>query len=109
MGYKSKRILYIYKKLLSKHHVNVKNLSEFFSTNERTIQRDIEDINTFLKDYDQTVLYEKATHDYYISHKNIKYSNTDINIHATYEMTYQVFKKLNKQFERFCCKVKKYS
>ena len=43
MGYKSKRILYIYKKLLSKHHVNVKNLSEFFSTNERTIQRDIED------------------------------------------------------------------
>lgn len=101
MGYKSKRILYIYKKLLSKHHVNVKNLSEFFSTNERTIQRDIEDINTFLKDYDQTVLYEKATHDYYISHKNIKYSNTDINIHATYEMTYQVFKKLNKQYETY--------
>ena len=48
MGYKSKRILYIYKKLLSKHHVNVKNLSEFFSTNERTIQRDIEDINTLV-------------------------------------------------------------
>ena len=104
MGHKSKRILHIYKKLLSKQRVNVKNLSEFFNTNERTIQRDIEDINAFLKNYNQTVLYEKSTHDYYIAHKNKKHSNTDINIHATYEMTYQVFKQLNRQYETYVVK-----
>lgn len=59
MGHKTKRILYIYKKLLSNHHVNVKHMAQFFNTNARTIQRDIQDIKSFLNEQNQTILYEK--------------------------------------------------
>lgn len=100
MGHKTKRVLYIYKKLLSRHRVNVKNLSNFFNTNERTIQRDIEDIKAFLKEQNQTVLYDNTTHDYYIAY-NEMFNNSDINIHATFEMTYQVYKQLKKQYETY--------
>ncbi|EEQ81013.1 hypothetical protein STAWA0001_0313 [Staphylococcus warneri L37603] len=56
MGHKTKRILYIYKKLLSNNRVNVKHMSKYFNTNERTIQRDIEDIKTFLSEQNLLII-----------------------------------------------------
>lgn len=96
MGHKTKRILYIYKRLLSNHHVNVKHMAQFFNTNTRTIQRDIQDIKSFLNEQNQTVLYEKATCNYYITHQSVL-DDDHIQMHATFEMTYQVYRQLNKE------------
>ncbi|MCG1081225.1 HTH domain-containing protein [Staphylococcus epidermidis] len=100
MGYKTKRILYIYKRLLSNHHVNVKHMAQFFNTNIRTIQRDIQDIKSFLNEQKQTVLYEKTTCNYYIAHQSVL-DDDHIQTHATFEMTYQVYRQINKQYETY--------
>ncbi|KKI55795.1 MULTISPECIES: HTH domain-containing protein [Staphylococcus] len=100
MGYKTKRILSIYKKLLSNHHVNVKHMAGFFNTNERTIQRDIKDIKSFLNTHNQTIIYEKSTCNYYLSHQFTQ-DDDPTYINVTYEMTYQLYRQLNKQYETY--------
>ena len=100
MGHKTKRILYIYKKLLSNHHVNVKHMAQFFNTNTRTIQRDIQDIKSFLNEQNQTILYEKTTCNYYIAYKNA-FDDDYIQTNVTYEMTYQVYRQINKQYDTY--------
>lgn len=106
MGHKTKRILYIYKNLLSNKRVNVKHMSKFFNTNERTIQRDIEDIKQFLNEQNRTILHERATYNYYIAQKHQIKDNED-NIHVTYEMTYDIYKELKKQYETYVIQKKK--
>lgn len=93
VGHKTKRILYIYKKLLSNNRVNVKHMSKYFNTNERTIQRDIEDIKTFLSEQNQTILHEKSTNNYYITHNHYR-NNDEININVTFEMNYDIYRQL---------------
>jgi transcriptional antiterminator len=100
MGNKTKRILLIYQKLLSHRPVNVKHMAQYFDTNERTIQRDIQDIKSFLNDQHQTLLYEKTTANYTITHKNN--DNTDQTyINIIFEMTYQLYRQLNKQYDTY--------
>lgn len=75
-------------------------MAQFFNTNIRTIQRDIQDIKSFLNEQKQTVLYEKTTCNYYIAHQSVL-DDEHIQTHATFEMTYQVYRQINKQYETY--------
>lgn len=48
--FKSSRVLFIYSKLLHSQRVNKKELSMIFNVNQKTIQRDIEDIRTYINE-----------------------------------------------------------
>ena len=81
-------------------------MAQFFNTNARTIQRDIQDIKSFLNEQNQTVLYEKSTCNYYIAHQSVL-DDDHIQRHSTFEMTYQVYRQLNKQYESYITQKKR--
>lgn len=84
---KSKRILNIYTKLLDGEGVNKKKMADKYSVNQRSIQRDIDDIRSFL--YDQIidsdgcdfcddVVYNKKEKKYFMQrNKNDKFTNSE--------------------------------
>ncbi|MGV3243169.1 transcriptional regulator [Staphylococcus sp. 11261D007BR] len=97
MGSKVKRVLSIYSKLLNNNHVNVKELSKELEEHPRSIQRDLEDIRSFLRDNQQLLLYEHKTHNYYVSDQSGAQNNENV-ITATFEMTYQLYQLLKQQY-----------
>lgn len=100
MGDKTKRILYIYTNLISNRYVNVKNMSKVLNTNVRSIQRDLSDIQEYLNENNRILLYEPSHHNYYVSLKNNK-DETEAQMNVTFEVTYQLYRRLKKQYESF--------
>lgn len=78
---KTNRVLEIYLKLLGEEKVNLIDLSNEYEVDKRTIQRDIEDLRSFvsLKNIDSSIEYNKKQKSYILKNvDNDKLSNAEI-------------------------------
>ena len=75
---KATRILGIYTRLLNGKYVNKPELAKHYNTSERSIQRDIDDIRSFLDDTEEndgvinSIIYDRAHKGYNLKRTNDK-------------------------------------
>lgn len=74
---RAQRLLIVYTRLLRKQTINKYELANELEVNERTVQRDIDDIRAFLSDtnehlYRQEVKYDYQQHAYFLQNNEVK-------------------------------------
>ncbi len=82
-GFKSNRVLELYTKLLNGDVINKADEAERYGVNQRTLQRDIDDLRAFFDDQrvagnsSKEVVYSRAQGGYYLKSKNDASLNND--------------------------------
>ena len=69
---KSHRLLYLYEKIFKGGHIKKKETSNHFAVDEKTIQRDIEELRAYIDEINlegsnNTLIYDHRTHSYRLS------------------------------------------